>query len=275
MKTSDYEIVLLRPCEVLVDREHDVQRDFKVHHAKAIAKDYEPALFGIGYVSLRADGKYYLIDGQHRSAAAIIAGRGAEPVPYYVLRGLSIQREAELFDELNRHKLKPDAVSSFKIGVEARNPANVEIAKVLANFGLTVNVQRSEGSITAVASLLAVYNGRLGSKPTTKPKATRGDLPKAHLLSRTLTVLSKAWGRDRTAFDGILIRGVAAFIQKHDTNIDGHRLAQVLAKNSTPTRVIGQIKSLKEISKITPAVAAVSFIEGIYNRNLPAGKKLK
>lgn len=275
MKPSDYEIVLLRPCEVLVDRDHDVQRDFKVYHAKAIAKDYEPALFGVGYVSLRADGKYYLLDGQHRSAAAIIAGRGADPVPYYVLRGLTIAREAELFDELNRHKLKPDAVSSFKIGVEAKNPVNLEIAKVLESFGLKVNSQRSEGTITAVASLISVYNGRLGIKPAHKEKSSKLDLPKTHLLSRTLQVLTKAWGRDRTAYDGILIRGIAAFIYKHDTKVEGSQLAGVLAKNSTPTRVIGQIKALKEISKITPAAAAVQFLEGIYNRNLALGKKLK
>ncbi len=275
MTATEYDIVLLRPCEVLVDREHDVQRDFKVYHAKAIAKDYDPALFGIGYVSSRSDGKYYLIDGQHRSAAAIIAGRGADPVPFYVLRGLTIQREAELFAELNRHKLKPDAVSSFKIGVEAKNPANIDIARVLTSFGLVVSGTRSDGSITAVTSLLTVYNGKLGVKPPGASKPQKENLPKSHLLSRTLNVLTQAWGRDRTAYDGILIRGVAAFIYKHDAKIDGKRLAQSLSKSATPVRVIGQIRALKEISKITPSAAAVQFFEGIYNRNLPAGKKLK
>lgn len=242
---TDVEIVLLRPSEPIVDHDHDVQRELNLRHAKAIANDpYDPALFGIGYVSLRADGRYYILDGQHRCAAAIMAGQGESQVPFVVLRGLSIQDEAKKFRELNAHKLNVDAISLFKTGVEAGDPVNVEIAGILKAFGLTYGPSRSDGVMQAVAALVSVYNGRIGTKVASKSKKDSA-LPQSQLLTRTLTVLTQAWGRDRNAFDGLLIKGVAAFISKHDTKVDGRRLSQLLAKNSTAARAIGQIRALK------------------------------
>jgi hypothetical protein len=132
--------------------------------------------------------------------------------------------------------------------------------------------------VFAVATLLQIYNGRVGTKsngaPREKTKASPM-LPKSHLLTRTLTVLTKAWGRDSGAFDGLLMKGVAAFIYKHDVSAQGDRLAVALAKRSSPARSVGRIRSLKEAARITSVAAAVQFLEGIYNVNLSEDRKLK
>lgn len=278
MNPSDVEIVLLRPGEVLIDRDNDVQRSLRTAYAESIARDYDPNLFGMGYVSLRADGKYYVLDGQHRCAAAVIAGRGEDRVPFIVLRGLSVREEAEMFRALNKHKLKVDALSLFKCGVVAKDPVHLDIVRVLNSFGLTYGGESQDGTIAAVATLLQIYHGKVGIK---QPAGTRQKnknvpaLPKAHLLSRTLQALTQAWGTDRNAFDGLLLRGVAAFIYKHDTSVDGGRLAKLLARHESPLRAAGQIRSLATISKITSSAAAVQYFESVWNRKLDEDKRLK
>lgn len=277
MTSDDVEIVLLRPDEVLVDRDHWVQRDFKEGHARSIAREYSPALFGLGHVSLRADGKYYVMDGQHRCAAAIMAGRGDERVAFQVWRRLTISEEANKFRELNAHKLKVDAMSLFRTGVTAKNPTCVEIANILKRFGLSYGYNQGEGSVAAVATLVQIYEGRVKVPKPVKgnTKAKSEKLPQSYLLTRTLTILTTAWGRDRNAFDQILLRSVAAFVYKHDTQFDQSRLANQLAKNEAPARAVGKIRNLKEAARITGIGAGVQFLEGVYNRKLTETKRLK
>jgi hypothetical protein len=273
MPNSDLEVVLLRPDEVMVDKDHFTQRDFKPHHARAIAKNYSPSLFGLGHVSLRSDGKYYVMDGQHRCAGAIMAGRGAEVVPFQVWRGLSIADEAKRFEELNANKLKVDAMSRFRVGVTAGNPVNVSIVRILESFDLTYGLTQSEGMVGAVESLIQVYEWRIrGVKPAAKPKT---ELPQHHLLSRTLRILTQAWGRDRNAFDGILLKGVAALLYKHDTKVEGARLARLLSKCDSPPRAIGKIRALSEAARISVTVAAVQYFEGVYNRKLAEDRRVQ
>jgi hypothetical protein len=274
---GEVEIVLLRPDEVLVDRDHWVQRDFKEAHARKIAQEYSPALFGLGHVSMRSDGRYYVMDAQHRCAAAIMAARGDERVPFQVWRGLTIAEEAEKFRALNAHKLKVDAMSLFKTGVQAGVPMCVEIAAILKRFGLTYGYNQAEGTVAAVATLIQIYEGRVRvavAKKSKKERKRRADLPQSYVLTRTLTVLTDAWGRDRNAFDGLLMKSVAAFIYKHDTDFEQKRLSNLLAKNEAPTRVVGKIRTLKDAARIQSVAAGVQFLEGVYNRKLAEAKKL-
>lgn len=275
MTPGDIEIVLLRPDKVLVDREHFVQRGFKEAHARSIAKDYSPALFGLGHVSLRSDGHYYVMDSQHRCAAAMMAGRGADRVAFQVWRGLSIPQEAEKFRELNAHKLRVDAMSLFSTGVTAGNPMCVEIASILKHFGLTHGYAQAEGTIAAVATLVQIYDGKV-RVVAKKQKPKKGEkLPQSHLLTRTLTLITKAWGRDRNGFDGALMKSVAAFIYKHEPCFDQNRLAALLAKHESPVRAVGKIRALKDAARITSTAAGVQFLEGVYNRKLAEDKRLK
>lgn len=267
------EILLLRPDEVLCDPE--VQRTFDKLHAAKIGKEYEPALFGLGHASCRPDG-YYVMDGQHRCGAAHFAKLAHVPVPFQVYRGLSHAQEAELFAKLNAHKKKVGALDAFRVSVKAGNPVAIDITRVLNSFGLAVGSYRSAGTISAIAALVQIYNGKIVTKMASTQKPVHiGGLPQSQLLSRTLTVLTKAWGKDRDAFEGILLRGVAGVLQKHGGAVDGDRLAKLLSKSSDPARALGQIRSLQGISKKTPVTAAIEYIEGVYNRRVSEDKRLK
>jgi Family of unknown function (DUF6551) len=274
VKPSDVEILLLRPDEVRVDNEHATQRGFRLHHAKRIASDYSPALAAL-HVSKRPDG-FYAIDGQHTVRAAIMAGMGNVPIPARIHRGLSLQEEAELFQELNKHKLGVSAYDRFVVGVTAGQETNLDIVRILKSFGLIFGQQNAEGTVCAVDALVRIYEGHVRTKaPKAGAAKVAPKLPKSQLLSRTLTILTKAWGKDKNAFEAILLKGIAALLYKHDTRVDGGRLSHLLAKSESPVRAIGKIRALSEAARITPSAAAVQYFEGVFNRKLAEEKKLK
>lgn len=267
------EIVLLRPDYVKIDAKHNTQRDLQESHARSIAKDYSPSLFGLGHVSERSDGEYYVLDGQHRVTAAIMAGKGHVPVPFKVWRGLTLQGEAEKFALLNQKKLSVNAYQRFKVGVTARTPENVEIVRVLASFGLKFGLAQQDGVVVAVQTLVDLYEQRVRLKVKDRPEDPPG-LPQNHLLSRTLQILTKAWGKSHAAFDSFLLRGVAGLLYKHGARVDADRLAKNLTKSGTPQLALGKIKALKESGKLTHVAAGVLFLESIYNAKLSDEKRL-
>lgn len=252
----------LRPCDVKVDE--TVQRHFDQNHANRIAKHYDPVLFGLGHVSLRADGLHYVLDAQHRVAAAVDAGQGDTAVLFRVYKHLSHEEEADLFLKLNANKKSVNALDTFRLSVEAESTVHLEIVRILTSFGLRVSENHTDGGVSAVVALLHIYHGRVGTKPAVQVPAA--GLPESHLLSRTLHVLTKAWGKERDAFDGLLLKGVAGLLHKHGTAIDAMALARALSKSSHPRQAIGNIRGLQSIAKKTPVAASVEYLEGIYNK---------
>lgn len=254
----------LRPVDMVVDAE--VQRVFDQAHAARIAKQYDPLLFGLGHASRRDDKEYYVLDGQHRVEAAKEAGMGEIPVLFKVYRNLTHADEAALFLKLNANKKSVAALDSFRVSVEAGHPVHCDVKRIVESFGLRVAAYRSEGGISAVVALLNVYEGKVGIKPTNE--ARTNPLPKGQLLSRTLHILTRAWSKDRDAFDAILVRGVAALLTKHGPSLDGDRLAKALAKSGTAAQAVGGIKGLQTLTRKSPTLAAVDFLDGVYLRGL-------
>lgn len=266
--TTEY--VWLKPSEVLIDPE--VQRRYDAAHANRIARDYDPVLFGLGHVSLRADGHYYVMDAQHRCNAARIAGKADLTVLFQVYRGLTREQEAAKFVELNSHKKSVKALDNFRLCVKAGHPIHCDVNKIVESFGLRVAGWQREGGICAVVCLLNIYEGKIGIRPASL--APSSPLPKGQLLSRTLHVLHTAWAKDSNAYDATLLRGVSGFLHRHGTDVDGHRLGRALAKSGTAMATTGNIKSYRASSRKSPNMAALEYIETIYNRRSGRGRRV-
>lgn len=267
-----YDIVWLRPKDIRVDPAS--QRPFDAGHANRIAKKYDPALFGLGHVSLRADGGYYAVDSQHRCAGATLAERDDEPVPFRVYKGLTLAQENQLFLDLNANKKSVSALDTFNKSCAAGNPINIDIVRILKLNGLRVAAHRAEGGVAAVVALLQIYQGRVGTKTTYEDaESAVPGMPGGELLNRTLAILVKAYKTEREAFDGVLMRGVAALILKHGTKLDTGALADALKRNP-PVVVIGNIRGLANLGGSSPVAAAVSHLEHIYNFGRRENKKL-
>lgn len=251
----------------------EVQRRFDQKHANAIAKEYDPELFGLGTVSLRADGKYYAIDAQHRIAAALLAERGDVRVLFKVYRSLTPSEEAAKFRELNGHKKSVQALDDFRLAVTAGHPVFCDVNRIVESFGLRVAPHKREGGISAVTALLLIYQGKIGGKAAVSQVPANG-LPKGQLLSRTLHILVTAWKKDRDAFDGVLLRGVAATVHKHGLSVDAQTFARKLAKSGTAAQAIGSIRGLQTLARKAPLVASIEWLEGVYTRGHGRARKL-
>lgn len=258
---------MLAPSQVVSDPR--VQRPLDKKHVAKIAKDYN-VNYARMIVSQRADGSCVALDGQHTVEAAKLARMDRIPITALVLTGLSLAEEAVIFEECNRHKKKVDAVSLFPIRVTAQEPTALDIKRILDGFCLSVQIGYTDGIVSAIKAVEDVYFARFGNAS----KSRKGAAPNPQLLTDTLAVLSGAWGTKREAYDGLLVRGVGNVLHKHGAQIDIARFARVLAKHGTGRSVVGEIKGLQSFSKMTAASAAVQVLANVYNKKLPAEKRL-
>lgn len=250
-------VEMIAPNDLRVDPELQRRRDQA--HCNRIGKAFDPALFGVLRVSRREDGKYYIEDGQHRAEGARIAGRGHVPVPCLVEVGLSRADEAKRFVGVNSTTKRPTALDLFRIRIQAGDPKAVEINEVIATAGLSVSMNGAQGTISAIAAVEAVYLGRGGPKP--------GE-PDPDLLVDTLAVLQEAWGRDRDAYDGAMLRGIGSLIANNRDRINRDRLSERLAKKGTAGYIIGQAKTLSKALRLSQPKAVGRVVADIYNGGL-------
>ena len=160
-------------AKVICLKPDDIQFDYRVQR-QLLEKDlvfkrpFDPTLFGLGTVSMRADGTPSSLDGQRRGDYAKRSGYGQHLFPYTAHYGLSVKEEASLFLALQGDRRNVSVTEKFKVGETAEVETIVQIKEVLRKHDI---------SPVAVAALCRVYrdHGVIG-------------------LDQTLQVLIDAWG---------------------------------------------------------------------------------
>jgi hypothetical protein len=130
------------------------QREFREYKGRAILNAFDEGKIGIFTVSHR-DGRYWLIDGQHRRwALAEYIGDGWEEWDIEVLChfGLTEAAEAELFLVLNDH-LAVSALDTFKVAVTAERTIESDINRVV--LALLSRFLRRQLPLILIALVLA------------------------------------------------------------------------------------------------------------------------
>lgn len=125
----------------LLELDHSYQR-VETGNAKNIADNWDDNACEFLLVSYR-NGKFYVIDGQHRMIAAKI--KGIESLPCVILVGLSKSEEARRFSVqgMGRRKLTPN--DTFKANIECGNieykevATDMEIKRICDKYGVTIS----------------------------------------------------------------------------------------------------------------------------------------
>src|ERR1039458_10327420 len=164
------------------------QASFSKPRAEKIAANFDLEALGFLVLSYR-DGRYFIIDGQHRAAALKIMDWGDQQVQCEVYEGMTEEEEAELF-LLRNEKRNPTAFDKFSVALTAGRPTETEIDRVVRNAGLRIARGKTENTVSAVGALGTVY-GRGGSD----------------VLDRTVRIASASWGGDRAAVRSEARRG--------------------------------------------------------------------
>lgn len=192
--------------KLLVD--YSYQRDLDSKRANKIAKDFMPELLGSILVSKRNDGSFYIIDGNHRVNAAKIVGE--KMIPATIIRGLSVEEEAELFHKSNVGQKKTTYNENLKASITAGNDTAVNYKRVLDESGIKYSFGNSGKNFELVAHRTGIE--------TIKAYGEK-------IFIESVQIISSANQR----MDSRLIKGLALFLTY--PGIDRKRIERIIMIN--------------------------------------------
>lgn len=182
------------------------QRDLRPHMAEKIASDFDPDKLGVPVVNKR-DGRYWVIDGQHRIEALKIIGYDDQMIECQVYEGLDEKAEAEMFLGLNT-KLSMSALDKFMVALTAQRRRELSIARSVEREGMTVGYGKN--NISAVGALGKVY-----------------DMAGADRLSAALRLLRDSYGD--AAMRAELIEGMGLVTHRYNGQLTEETAVQKLS----------------------------------------------
>lgn len=179
-----------------------VQRELKPHRVNELLADFDLDDFGQPVVSWR-EGKYFIIDGQHRIEALkgwLGTGWEVAKIECRVYQGLTEPEEAEMFLRLN-NVLTVSPYDKFKSGVTAGRETETSIKKLLMRENLVLSRDQIPGAVSAVGTLVRVYK--------------RSD---AEVLAKALRIIRDAFGD--AGFRAQVIDGIGHLCQRYNGALD-------------------------------------------------------
>jgi hypothetical protein len=231
------------------------QRPLDELRVSRMVAEFDPTLLGVLEVSERSDGRYALIDGQHRWAVAIQASDDDDTqLVCNVHRGLSPTDEARLFYEIDAKRRNLTGWDRWWARRGSGDPAVLAIEEVVAKHGLQVAAATKDGTVRATrACEWVVELGGLG------------------LLDQALNVVLAGFGNTADALDGELIHGTAMVLHYYTRDeVELQRLVEQL-QTIPPRQVKARAVALREAQKGTMPRLVAAVIIDRYN----AGKGSK
>lgn len=240
----------IKPSATVVDGRF--QRDLDERRTKEMAENFSIDLLGVPVVSQREDGAIMRIDGQHRLAAAILAGFGDVPVTMEVHFGLSPKQEADLFLRLNEKRKSVRAVDRFKARLVAEEPVALEIRSSLQKVKCKITKTPQRGGVMAIEAVERAFH--------------------QGTLDQTMRALYAWLDGSPDAFDGHLVRAVSAFFSAYPEASPLHLASRL--ETHAPSKVLARIKREHQSASPSRADAARVVLASVYNARTPRAKRV-
>lgn len=182
------------------------QRPVNPREVDRLIREWDDRLLEPVVVSFR-DGKFYVVDGQHRIAAMRrMNGGNGVMVNCKVYSGLTYEQEADLCYKLDKAKKRLSLSQSTNVLAESGMDAEVtEIRRLTENCGFIWALGKSHGKTGEIVSTRALVNAYrlLGGASFT----------------RMLQLLWDAWEGSPRSLTAALLSGMALFVKTYDTEI--------------------------------------------------------
>lgn len=183
------------------------QRPVDDREVDRLVREWDERLFEPLAVSYR-DGRYYVIDGQHRIAAMRRMHGGREVmIRCKVYNGMTYMDEAELCYKLDKAKKRLSLAQSTNALAESGTNAEImEIRELLGRVGLTWALGKSHGARNEIVATRAVINSyrALGSEG----------------FLRMFALISSTWrGNPRSLLDPV-ITGTTLFLKTYGDELN-------------------------------------------------------
>lgn len=231
-----------------------VQRQLNEPRVKALAADFNPQMLGLVTASKRPDGRSYILDGQHRIAAARLKQYNGY-VATRLYENLSVSEEAKLFLDLNNTR-KVNALDKFNVRATMGDPAAVALKAALERVGLRASGQHTGGMFAAIVSLERVYQGFM----------SYAQEPRLDLVEAVLHVLTRAYGaEERKAFQANTVQGIGLILHIFGKRVNADDLTEALRSIPADTLAI-RGRSTKDLEGGTGAQGVAKVVLSKYNR---------
>lgn len=191
----------------------DPIRPIRPYWVRQLARTFDQDKLGVLYISKRADGTLVVIEGNHRVMTVRSLLLDKLPLSCLVYEGLSLAQEAALFNALE-NRLHISKIDQLRARAQAQEPLARGIADVIEREGLALGPTTGGATprIQAAKQLELVYQ-KYG----------------AETLAKAIRTAKQAWPGQRSAFDGSLLTGLAAFFDAYGAAADASWLATRLA----------------------------------------------
>lgn len=229
------------------------QRPLDERRVAEYVEHYDPHQVEIATISRRADGSMWIINGQH--TFAMLRALGKSVALARVLTGLTVEREAELYERLNSDRVAPTTYDHWRARLGRHEAVAVAIqAKVEAHgFEISLKNSRQLGRITALSAIERIYEW--------DPR----------LLDFALDMLRRCWQTDMRARDGMYLQALAVFrvswpdfLQKRFDEVFSRTPANEVLQTATRLRI-------EQGVQMRASVIAVAMRD-LYNRQLRLGR---
>jgi hypothetical protein len=207
-RSRELDIVVIDQLNV----DHSYQRQLDQALVERVLRDWDVLATDPVFISKRANGSLWIVNGQHRCAAAKL--KGESEMIAFVYTGLSRKQEAQL--RLLSNNSRPDtSLERFQGQVVAGNKESIAIRELLAEFDSHIN---------------RIHNGKTGVNCVSAIEGRYRESPE--LLRRTLQLITESHGdvKGIQATTGPL-RGVYWFLKVHEGEYRWEGLREKLASH--------------------------------------------
>lgn len=202
-------------------------RPLSARKVAQIVRDFDPDAVGTLYISQRADGSFWVLDGNNRREAVHRLWGPEAQVPVMIYTGLTLEQEKMLFVKFNENRTKPKPIDIFLAKLGGKEERAVAIAKiVVGDHGLEFNPIPGIARLAAVQAVTTIFEG---GGP--------------EVLDTTLSVVSAAWGKHTDSYHTQVLLGVGVLLARYP-ELDTVRLTKVLA-DTNPKRLVSQAQTIK------------------------------
>ena len=218
-----------------------------------MAAAFNPLALGSIIVSKRGDGQMIVLDGWHRTSAAVRAGH-KDSVSAIVFEELTPEQEHELFVLYNT-STNVSALTKFIQRIQYGDPLAVDVNRIISSHGWKVDARTGDGHFSAVVAAENVYiHGARSVSPGAHPD----------VLETAFGIITGSWGLDWRGGHGIIVSGIGKFIGRYGSIADvGHVINQL--QLMTPYTLRGKAKALTELTGGTQDAAIGRIITDSYN----------
>jgi hypothetical protein len=232
------------------------QRDLTAQFVERLAESWDIVTAGTIVVSKRPSGDLYIVDGQHRAAAAVRVGE--THILAQVVNEPSAEEEARL--RLKGNVKRTDRVTEvFRARLASGDETALAIVRILDGIGTQVNMTPTLGSginaITAVEKLYKIDDG----------------VTLIHVLGMLKTLFGEL--RPEVASSDLL-KGLTWFLGQHEGGVDMERFERVF-KMTGPAQLGRSARAHKASLGGTQWVNTYRALVTMYNEGLSDASKLE